>query len=212
MNLLFDLDGTLTDPSEGIVACHKYALSRLGIELDEGINLENYIGPPLRQVFRDLGCDDELTEQAVDIYRERFATTGLYENRLHDGMVECLENLAGRVKSSFIVTSKASVYSRRIAEHFDIHSYFKNIYGSNLDGTLSDKTELLKHVIDSENIDPADAVMIGDRKFDIIGAKNHGIRSIGVLWGFGSEDELLEAGAGSLCDQPANLADHIFRT
>ncbi|MGA9572580.1 MAG: HAD hydrolase-like protein, partial [Lysobacterales bacterium] len=106
--------------------------------------------------------------------------------------------------------SKPSVYSSRIVEHFDIHRYFKFVYGSNLDGSLGDKTELLGHVLEAEKINPLDAIMIGDRKFDMTGAKNHGIKAIGVTWGYGTEQELQQAGADSVCHHPHELHEHIF--
>jgi phosphoglycolate phosphatase len=210
MYVFFDLDGTLTDPKEGIVACIRFALSSLNIEIDEDVKLETFIGPPLRDTFRQL-CENEiLAEKAVNLYRERFSNTGLYENRLYDGIEECLESLIGKVRSNYVVTSKPTGFSERIVEHFNISEHFEVVYGSNLDGSLGDKTELLAHVLNSEGINPEDAVMIGDRKFDVIGAKNHGIRSIGVLWGYGSEQELREAGAESICENPLQLHDHIF--
>lgn len=210
MNVFFDLDGTLTDPREGIVACIRHALAELDIDIDRHARLEKYIGPPLRETFRQLCNDEILAERAVDLYRERFDRVGLYENRLYDGIRECLQDLAVENQTSYVVTSKPTVFSERIVEYFDIHEHFKVVYGSNLDGTLGDKTELLEHVLEAEAIDPANAVMIGDRKFDIIGARNHGIRSIGVLWGYGSKRELRQAGAGSLCEIPTRLYHHIF--
>jgi phosphoglycolate phosphatase len=210
MYVFFDLDGTLTDPKEGILACLRFALSSLHIEIDETFNLETYIGPPLRDTLRQLCENDGLAEQAIDFYRERFSRIGLYENRLFDGIEECLESLAGKTRSNYVVTSKLTVFSIRIVEHFNIHEHFKVVYGSNPDGSLGDKTELLAHVLKSEGIDSRDCVMIGDRMFDIIGARNHGIRSIGVLWGYGSEQELREAGADSICETPGHLHDHIF--
>ena len=211
MYVFFDLDGTLTDPKEGIVACLQYALSSLAIDIDDSIKLETFIGPPLRDTFRLLCKEDSLVEKAVDLYRERFATTGIFENRLYDGIDECLEDLVGKVRHIYVVTSKPTVYAERIVEYFHLGDHFKHVYGSNLDGSLGDKTELLAHVLRSEGIEPQDAVMIGDRKHDVIGAKNHGIRSIGVLWGYGSEQELVEAGADSVCDNPDQLHDHIFK-
>ncbi len=210
MYVFFDLDGTLTDPKEGIVACIEYALSSLNIEIDDNVRLEAFIGPPLRETFRQLCGDDRLVETAVSLYRERFSDTGIYENRLYDGIEECLQGLVGKVRSNYVVTSKPTGFSERIVEHFNISDHFEVVYGSHLDGSLGDKTELLAHVLSSEEIRPEEAVMIGDRKHDVIGARNHGIRSIGVLWGYGSEQELREAGADSICSNPHQLHEHIF--
>jgi len=210
MHLFFDLDGTLTDPREGIVNCFEYALSRLGIEIDPDIRLESYIGPPMRDALREL-CGDDQVEPAVEIYRERFATVGLYENRVYDGIRECLENLAARADSVHVVTSKPTLFSERIVEHFELRRYFGGIYGSHLDGRLSDKTELLAQVLEREGISPAQAVMIGDRKFDMLGARNHGIRALGVLWGYGTKQELLAAGADEICGHPREIQARIFQ-
>jgi phosphoglycolate phosphatase len=210
MNILFDLDGTLTDPKIGIIACIRFALSKLDIEIDKDINLESFIGPPLRDTFRELCGNDEIAENAVSIYRERFSTKGLFENQVYDGIPECLNRLIEKADSIHVATSKPTIYSERIIEHFDLSRYFNLVYGSNLDGSLSDKTDLLRHIIESEDLLPRHTVMIGDRSFDIIGAKNHGIRAIGVLWGYGTEDELSNAGADGLCNHPDEIYDKVF--
>ena len=210
MNILFDLDGTLTDPKIGIIACIRFALSKLDIEIDKDIDLESFIGPPLRDTFRELCGNDEIAENAVSIYRERFSTKGLFENQVYDGIPECLNRLIEKADSIHVATSKPTIYSERIIEHFDLSRYFNLVYGSNLDGSLSDKTDLLRHIIESEDLLPRHTVMIGDRSFDIIGAKNHGIRAIGVLWGYGTEDELSNAGADGLCNHPDEIYDKVF--
>ena len=210
MHILFDLDGTLTDPKIGIIACIRFALSKLDIEIDKDINLESFIGPPLRDTFRELCGNDEIAENAVSIYRERFSTKGLFENQVYDGIPECLNRLIEKADSIHVATSKPTIYSERIIEHFDLSRYFNLVYGSNLDGSLSDKTDLLRHIIESEDLLPRHTVMIGDRSFDIIGAKNHGIRAIGVLWGYGTEDELSNAGADGLCNHPDEIYDKVF--
>lgn len=151
-----------------------------------------------------------MAEKALSFYRERFSTIGLFENQLYEGIPHCLEKIAEKADSIHVVTSKPTIYSRRIIEHFDLAQYFKVVYGSNLDGSLSDKTELLTHVLKKEEIPARDAVMIGDRRFDVTGAKNNGIRALGVLWGYGSEKELINAGADGLCSHPDEIYRHIF--
>jgi phosphoglycolate phosphatase len=210
MHILFDLDGTLTDPKIGIIACIRFALSKLDIEIDKDIDLESFIGPPLRDTFRELCGNDEIAENAVSIYRERFSTKGLFENQVYDGIPECLNRLIEKADSIHVATSKPTIYSERIIEHFNLSRYFNLVYGSNLDGSLSDKTDLLRHIIESEDLLPKHTVMIGDRSFDIIGAKNHGIRAIGVLWGYGTEAELSNAGADGLCNHPDEIYDKVF--
>lgn len=163
----------------------------------------------MRDAFREL-CGGEDVERAVELYRERFSDIGLYENRVYDGIRECLQQLTGKTDSIHVVTSKPTVYSERIVEHFGLRRFFGAVYGSHLDGSYSDKTELLQQVLESEKIPPARAVMIGDRKFDMIGAKNHGIRALGVLWGYGTRQELETAGADALCAHPAEIPGRIF--
>jgi phosphoglycolate phosphatase len=209
-NLLFDLDGTLTDPKEGIVACIRFALLKLDIEIDKAINLESYIGPPLRDAFYELCGNEEVAENAVSLYRERFSTLGLFENRVYDGIPECLAQLAEKVDSIYVATSKPTIYSKRIIEHFKLSQYFDVVYGSNLDGSLSDKTDLLGHILKNEDLRPEDTVMIGDRSFDMVGAKNHGLKAVGVLWGFGNEKELNHAGADVLCHHPNDICAQIL--
>jgi phosphoglycolate phosphatase len=209
MHVLFDLDGTLTNPQQGFVNCIRYALAKLEIEIEAGTRLESYIGPPLHHTFRKLCGDENSAEQAMSLYRERYSITGLYENHLYEGIAECLVRLVSVVDSIHVVTSKPTIFSERIIEYFNLEQYINVVYGSNLDGSLSDKTELLAHVLESENILPQNAVMIGDRRFDMIGANNHGIRALGVLWGFGSAEELQSAGADELCAHPDEIYQRI---
>ena len=215
MHLLFDLDGTLTDPAQGILSCIRHALSRLQIDIGADTPLEPFIGPPLRDTFRALlgeaGADAELVEAAVAIYRQRFATIGLYENRVYDGIPQCLERLRGRAESIHLATSKPRIYAERILEHFALDRYFDGVYGSELDGRLGDKTELIGHLLEREGLDAADSVMIGDRSYDVIGAGNNGVDVIGVLWGYGSAAELEQAGAKRLCGHPGELAGQLPR-
>ena len=209
MHLLIDLDGTLTDSKPGIVACIQHTLDQLEVGIDAGIDLEACIGPPLRDVFANL-CSDINVELATQIYRERFSSKGLYENSVYDGIEASLEKLSTQVESMYVATSKPTVYSERIISHFALDRYFKVIYGSQLDGRLGNKSELLRHLLLQENISASDAVMIGDRKFDIIGARSNSIRSIGALWGYGSEQELRDAGADELCNHPDQLYHCLF--
>ena len=209
-HILFDLDGTLTNPKEGFVNCIRFALSQLNIEIDKNINLESFIGPPIHTTFKKLCGDESSAERAISLYRERYSNIGLIENRLYEGIPESLEQLFRAASSILVVTSKLTDISERIVEHFSLDRYFKAVYGSNLDGSLSDKTELIRHVLETEKILPQDAVMIGDRRYDMIGAKNHGIRALGVLWGFGSEEELRSSGADGLCTHPNEIYEQIF--
>lgn len=210
MHVLFDLDGTLTNPQEGFVNSIRFALTKLGIEIEAGTRLESYIGPPLHNTFEKLCPDESSAEHAISLYRERYSSTGLFENHLYEGIAECLDQLASIADSIHVVTSKPTIYSERIIEHFNLDQHIDVVYGSNLDGSLSDKTELLAYVLEKEKILPQNAVMIGDRRFDMIGANNHGIKALGVLWGFGSEEELQTAGADELCAHPQEIYQRIF--
>lgn len=210
MHILFDLDGTLTDPKEGIINCIQFALSKLSIDIAPEVNLESCIGPPLLDTFVELCGDRELAHSGIRFYRERFSTIGLFENTLYAGIPACLDRLSEQAHTIDVATSKPTVYSERIIEHFGLSQYFGEVFGSNLDGTLSDKTELLAHIITRKNLDPKQTVMIGDRSFDIAGARNNGVKAMGVLWGYGTEKELNNAGAEILCHHPNEIDGKIY--
>lgn len=190
-NILFDLDGTLTDPREGITRSIQYALSKLGIDEPDLSRLEHFIGPPLLQAFMQFYDFDEARAwDAVNFYRERFKVTGLYENRVFEGVGELLQALEGQARTLYIATSKPWVYAREIARHFEFDRHFKVIYGSELDGTRTDKIELIAHLLEQEQLEPAQTLMIGDRKHDLIGARRNGLDAAAVGYGFGSFEEL----------------------
>jgi phosphoglycolate phosphatase len=190
-NILFDLDGTLTDPREGITRSIQYALSKLGIDEPDLSRLEHFIGPPLLQAFMQFYDFDEARAwDAVNFYRERFKVTGLYENRVFEGVGELLQALEGQGRTLYIATSKPWIYAREIARHFEFDRHFKVIYGSELDGTRTDKIELIAHLLEQEQLEPAQTLMIGDRKHDLIGARRNGLDAAAVGYGFGSFEEL----------------------
>ena len=190
-NILFDLDGTLTDPREGITRSIQYALAKLGIDEPDLSRLEHFIGPPLLQAFMQFYDFDEARAwEAVNFYRERFKVTGLYENRVFDGVGELLGDLQGQGRTLYVATSKPWVFAREIARHFDFARHFKVIYGSELDGTRTNKVELIGHLLAEEGLDPAQTLMIGDRKHDLIGARSNGLQAVAVGYGFGSHEEL----------------------
>lgn len=207
MNVLFDLDGTLTDPRPGITGSIAHALECLGRAVPPEADLLRFIGPPLTDAFRMLLASDdgELVAKAVRHYRERFSSQGVYENEVYPGIVSALSELQRHNLVLFIATSKPRVFANRIADHFDLSLYFRAIYGSELDGTNSDKRTLIRHILATEKLDPAQTVMIGDREHDIHGAVANGLRSIGVLWGYGSRLELERAKATVVCTAPKNL-------
>lgn len=210
---LFDLDGTLTDPREGITRSLAYALERMGIRPPAPDELLFAIGPPLRaSLARLLGTDSsEAVERALLHYRERFAEVGLFENRPYDGIAETLDSLRAAGLRLFVATSKPTVYARRIVERFGLAPHFLGVHGCELDGTREDKRELLAHLIPRHGLDVGNAVMIGDRGADMRAARHHGLHALGALWGYGSSEELREAGAHSLCEVPSALTEAIGR-
>jgi len=211
MCLCFDLDGTLANPLEGIANAFAHALEALGRSSPARQDIRPLIGPPLRVGLSRLlkSTDGELIERAVERYRDYFSETGLYENELYAGIPETLHTLRQQGYRLLVATSKPRVFAKKILDHLEIAHHFAGIYGSGLDGTLSGKDALLAHILARESV-PADRVlMIGDRKYDVLGAAGNGISAIGVLWGFGTAEELQRAGALELCLRPEDLVDAL---
>src|SRR6185436_1277667 len=211
---LFDLDGTLTDPKPGIVGSLRFALDQLGVSCPDDDILAGFIGPPLRGTFATLleTLETARIEEAMGLYRQRFATTGLYENEVYAGVTAMLEHAHKAATGLYVATSKPAVYAERIVQHFGLAQHFRQVYGAELDGRREDKADLVAYVLASEGLDAQAAVMIGDRAADVRAARANGVRSIGVLWGYGSADELLEAGVDMLCKTPPELAAHLSKT
>lgn len=202
-HVYFDLDGTLTDPYEGITKCILYALDELGFPHPDDDYLYSCIGPPLWDTFPEL-VGEELTKKAVDLYRERFLDVGWQENKPYDGIVEALGAVAGAGHLMFVATAKPHVHAARIVEHFGMGEFFATVYGSELDGTRGTKTELLEFAL-SRNPGGTRHVMVGDRKHDLIGAVDNNMTPIGVAYGYGSIEELRNAGATAIANSPADL-------
>ena len=198
-----DLDGTLTDPFEGISNCIAYALERLGKQRPADSQLRRFIGPPLLETF-DALLGPEMAPRALDYYRERFSETGWRENTVYPGIHDALGAMTAVGHHCFVATSKPRVFARRIVEYFDLATYFTEVYGAELDGTRTDKTELLRFAARQQSRRQA-SVMVGDRYHDVVGALNNGFHAIGVTWGYGTEDELLGAGAHCLAVAPEQL-------
>ena len=195
--LLLDLDGTITDSETGITRCVEYALNHFGIQVDDLRELSPFIGPPLLDSFKDFyNFTDEQAAIAVEKYRERYEKKGILENKLYPGIGEFLAEARLKDKIVILATSKPEICAKRILDYFELSNYFSFVAGSGLDGSLHTKTDVIDYILQSNKIiDLSSVVMIGDRKHDIIGAKNVGIDSIGVLYGFGDYKELSEAGA-----------------
>lgn len=208
--LLFDLDGTITDPKVGITTCVQYALEHFGIHEPDNDKLEPFIGPPLQDSFEQFyHMDAETAKQAVAKYRERFQTVGLYENEIYDGMADLLKTLKEGGCRLAVASSKPTVFVKKILEHFDVAQYFDVVVGSELNGSRSKKEEVVQEAL--RQLDPkgqassGQMVMIGDRCFDVQGAKAHHLDSIGVAYGYAAEGELQQAGATFVVDTVEEL-------
>ncbi len=207
MHLFFDLDGTLTDPELGITTCVQYALQHFGIVVSDRHALRPFIGPPLKDSFMQFyGLSEADADAAIVKYRERFSTIGLFENEVYDGIPQMLHELLAQGYRLTVATSKPTVYARQILEHFRLAHYFTQICGSNLDGSRVKKGEVIAYALNQNGNPPLPVVrMIGDRQHDILGAKQNGIFSIGVLYGYGSREELVAAGADAIAATPSEL-------
>lgn len=209
--VLFDLDGTLTDPGLGITNSVMYALRKFGIEVGDRTTLYKFIGPPLRESFETYyGFSKEKSELATRYYREYFGVTGLYENEVYDGIPELLRALKEQGKSLILATSKPEAFAVEILRHFELYGYFDFIAGATMDNTRNEKADVIAYALKSCRIpDLSSAVMIGDREYDILGAKRTGLDSIGVLYGYGGCEELKNAGAAYLAERPADILRYV---
>lgn len=206
--IFFDLDGTLTDPKEGITNCVKYALEHYGIHEEDMSNLMRFIGPPLVYSFSEYyGFDEKKSLEAVSKYRERFSTIGLFENRVYDGIEELLDKLVKRGHILVLATSKPKIYADQIMKKYGLRPYFKLICGSELDGTRNDKNEVIEYAIKLLDCPRDKIIMVGDRKHDIIGAKKCGLPSCGVRFGYAQKGELEEAGADFIAEDLDDLLE-----
>ena len=195
--ILFDLDGTLTDPKVGITKSVSYALDKMGLPDVDPNSLTKFIGPPLQESFvKFYGFGEEEAKNCISYYREYFRGTGIYENEIYEGIESLLKSLKEKGYILAVATSKSTVFAEKVLEHFKIRQYFTRVVGSELDGTRSKKAEIIQSVLDElEVLDKKQVIMIGDREHDIIGANTIGIDSLGVKYGYAEGDELRKAGA-----------------
>lgn len=205
--ILFDLDGTLTDSAIGIINGIAYAKSKFNLPMESKEELKKYMGPPLKTSFIDFcGLSDEKAEEAVKIYREYYSEKGLFENAVYEGIEELLQELKEQGKILIVATSKPEKFSKQILEHFNLMQYFDVVVGATMDGSRGTKIEVMEHAIKEAKItNMSEAIMIGDRKFDILGAKHFRMDSIGVLFGYGSREELEEAGATYIVEKALDI-------
>ena len=202
--ILFDLDGTITESKEGITKSVQYALKKFDIIVESLDLLEKFIGPPLKYSFSEYyGFDENKSLEAVQYYREYFEKKGIMENKVYDHIEDLLKQLKELKLKLIIATSKPTKFSNIILNNFNLTPYFDVIVGSNMNGTRCTKGEVIKHVVEKYKIDPNEAVMIGDRKYDMIGARQNNMDSIGVTYGYGSREELKE-------EEPTYIVDNVM--
>jgi phosphoglycolate phosphatase len=212
LHILFDLDGTLTEPKEGITKSIRYSLEKLNEEIPE--NLDWCIGPPLHDCFRKLLTDtsEASVQNALKLYRERFATIGWRENKVYPRIPETLDFLIAQGHELYIASSKPTIYIHKILPHFDLAKYFKSVYGSELDGTRSNKAELIAYILQQESIAADKTFMIGDREHDVIGARENNIRTLAVSYGYGSYEELQNCNPMKILTSPQAICEHFNET
>lgn len=211
-NILIDLDGTLTDPKVGITTSARYGLEKIGHPISDEINIDWIIGPPLKASLAkilNVEADHVLAEQALMGYRERFAVKGLYENHVFEGVAETLAELKRRGYRLFVATAKPTVYAKQILEHFDLAQYFTDIYGSELNGERTNKAELIQYILAQQQLQADQCMMVGDREHDIFGARQNGIDTIAVNYGYGSQEELALAQPKYQIDRFNQLLDYF---
>lgn len=209
--LLFDLDGTLTDPGIGITNSVMYALRKFDIHVEDRVSLYKFIGPPLMDSFeRFYGFSTAQSELALGYYREYFKKKGMFENRVYDGIPELLKRLKENGKTLIVATSKPEAFSVEILRHFGLYDYFDFVAGATMDESRNKKADIIRYALESCGIsEKASAVMIGDREHDMIGARKNGLDALGVLYGYGSYEELKEAGADYIADQPTDILKYV---
>ena len=208
--LLFDLDGTLTDPMVGITSSVQYALEKFGIHVRYLKELIPFIGPPLAESFQKFyGFSKEDAEKAIQYYREYYTPKGIFENEVYEGIPEMLAHLTEAGFTLLVATSKPTVFARKVLKHFGIEDYFSFVGGSELDGSRTKKAEVISYILKTCGIEAKEAIMIGDRRHDIEGGKACGLESVGVLYGYGMEQELTEAGANHIIRTVAELEDYL---
>ncbi len=207
-HVLLDLDGTLTDPGEGITKCVQYALKRLGEPVPDASELSWCIGPPLSESFSKLlfSTDGKLVGRAVELYRERYTTTGIYENVPYPGIDRAMGRIRESGRSLLLATSKPTVFAARVLDHFGFSRHFLGVHGSHLDGRLTNKVELVGHILSTRNLNPGNVMMVGDRLHDVEGGRQNGTSTAAVTYGYGSRNELEEAHPDHFFDSPEELA------
>ena len=206
--ILFDLDGTLTDSGEGIINCAILALEHFGLPIPSREEMRVFVGPPLHESFIKHGVPADLADEAVRIYRSRYIPIGKFENTPYPGIRELLEALKSEGHKLYVATSKPEAMSVEILEHFDLAKYFDQICGATMDTSRSSKEAVIEYLL-QQNGRADNMIMVGDTKFDVIGAKAHGIPTIGVSWGYGEVADMEEAGAVGIANSAEELLEML---
>ena len=211
--ILFDLDGTLTDPKEGITTCVQYALASFGIEEPDLDKLEPFIGPPLKDSFMKFyDFPEEQASEAIDRYREYYTSGGMFENAVYEGIPQLLQSLKDAGKILYVATSKPEEFSKQILEHFGLAGYFDYVAGASMDERRVKKGDVIRYLMDTMGVfDTEQMVLVGDREHDVLGAKENGIDCVGVLFGYGSREELEQAGAYGIVESVEELKMWLLR-
>jgi phosphoglycolate phosphatase len=210
-NVLFDLDGTLTDPGEGITRCIQFSLTRLGRKAPSEDDLLWCIGPPLRDSFAQLldSNDSKLLDLALSHYRERYTEIGIFENHVYPEIVPALRKIRETGCRLFLATSKPAVFATRVLDHFELTEFFHGIHGSEMDGRLCDKADLVAHIIKTWNLDPCLTLIVGDRVHDVIGGRKNGIMTAMVAYGYGTQREIEAAESDFVFESPPELVKFL---
>lgn len=206
--IIFDLDGTITDAGEGIINCAALALETLGLTVPDRDAMRIFVGPPLRQTFQKFGVKPEDVERAIDIYRSRYIPIGMFENTPYPGIHALLAALKERGHKLYVATSKPETMAVAILQKFDLAPYFDLICGATLDSSRDSKSKVIEYLLNQ--IQKNDAVMVGDTEFDVLGAAEHGIPTIGVTWGYGKAEDMIHAGAVTIVNTPMQLLDILY--
>lgn len=205
-HVLLDLDGTLTDSERGIIGSMRHALRAMGRPTPDDAALRQLIGPPTFETFATLlGNDADAVDECVHLYREHYGEFGLFQSYLYPGVVDMLDALQALGCSLFLATSKPLPYARRILDHYALTSRFRGVHGAELDGTRADKSALIRHLLITEQLDPARCLMVGDRKHDILGARANRVVVCCARWGYGGDEEIRAAAPDYQCARPAAL-------
>ena len=209
-SILFDLDGTLTDSGEGIINCAILALEHFKLPVPDRETLRVFVGPPLHETFMKFGVPADMAEEAVAVYRSRYVPTGMFENAPYEGIRELLETLKSQGHKLYVATSKPEWMAEEILKKFELAEYFDRICGATMDTSRTEKSQVIAYLLDliggAEN-----AVMVGDTKFDVIGAAAHNIPTVGVSWGYGTVEDMQQAGAAAIANTMQELLDYVTK-